>query len=253
MSRRHNAYLRAGACSAAVLAAGWAAAAVAQDAQVSLRTGIERTSGDYGGAQEVSDLYVPLTVIYERRRVDFRVTLPWLEVEFVDPATSSTHTESGLGDAILGLTVYDVLRSSDGSVAVDITNKVKLGTADERKGLGTGENDFSVQADIYKFLSRSALVASVGYRFRGEPAGHPIDDTWLVSAGGYYRFTNSTSGGLFLDYHQSSVPGLETSRELTASLSRRLAGGSRVQGYLVRGLNDTSPNWGAGLSFRVGL
>ena len=30
---------------------------------------------------------------------------------------------------------------------IDLTGKVKFGTADENKGLGTGENDYAVQAD----------------------------------------------------------------------------------------------------------
>ena len=78
-----------------------------------------------------------------------------------------------------------------------------------------------------------------------------IDDTWFLSAGGYYRFSDSTSGSLFLDYRQSSVPGNESIRELTASLSRRISGDWRIQGYLVRGLSDTSLDWGAGLSARI--
>jgi hypothetical protein len=251
MSLRQRASVRVVTGLVALLAPAWAADAIAQDGQLSFRTGIERTSGDYGSDQDLYDLYVPLTVLYERRRLGFRATLPYLEVEFTDSATSSTYTESGLGDVVLGLTVYDVFRSSDGSVVVDVTNKVKLGTADEQKGLGTGETDLSVQAEIYKFLDRSTLVASVGYKIRGEPATVTVDDTWLVSAGGYYHFSNSTSGGLFLDYRQSSVPGLESIGELTASLSRRLAGEWRIQGYLVRGLSDTSLDWGAGLSARL--
>jgi hypothetical protein len=246
-----RARLRLAACPVAILAAGWATVAVAQDGELALRSGIERTSGDYGGTQEFSDLYVPLTVLYERRKLGFRATLPWLEVEFADTATSSTYKESGLGDVVLGLTVYDVYRSSDGSVAVDLTNKVKVGTADEQKGLGTGETDLSVQADIYKFLGRSMLVATLGYKFRGEPDTFVIDDTWLAAVGGYYRFSNATSGGLFLDYRQSSVPGFEGISELTASLSQTLSDGLRVQGYLVHCLSDASLDWGAGLSLRL--
>lgn len=233
----------------AALSIGSAGSAFAQEGQLSLRTGVESTSGDYGGTQDLGDLYVPLTVLYESRRAAFRVTLPYVEVEFTDPA-GSTYTESGLGDVVLGLTVYDVFRSPDGSLALDLTGKLELGTADETRGLGTGETDFSIQADIFKFLGGSTLVASAGYKTRGEPANVTIDDTWLVSVGGFYHFSTSTSGGLFVDYRQSSVPGAGPIRELTASLSRRLAGRWRVQGYVVRGFSDTSLDWGAGLATR---
>jgi hypothetical protein len=244
---------RIAACAVAFIATAWAATALAQDGQLSLRAGIERVSGDYGSSEELSDLYMPLTVLYDGRRLGFRATLPYLEVEFTDAVTSLPYTESGLGDVILGLTVYDVLRSSDGSIVVDITNKLKLGTADELKGLGTGETDYSVQADIYKFFGRSTLVGSAGYKLRGEPAAVTIDDTWFMSAGSLYRFTDSVSGGLFLDYRQSSVPGNDSIRELTASISRRMAADWRIQAYLVRGLGDTSLDWGAGMSVRLDL
>ena len=179
--------------------------------------------------------------------------MPYLEVEFTDAVDASTYTQTGFGDVLLGLTFYEVLRSSDRSVAVDLTTKVELGTGDEEKGLGTGETDYAVQADLYKFLDRSTLVGSVGYKVRGEPANITIDNTWFVSMGGIYRFSTATSGGLFLDYRQSSVPGFESIRELTGSLSRDLDGPWRVQGYVVRGLSDTSLDWGAGLSVRTGL
>ena len=92
------------ACSVAIIAIGWATDVLAQDGQLSFRAGIERVTGDYGTSQEFGDLYVPLTVLYERPRLGFRATLPYLEMEFADPVTSSTYTESGIGDVVLGLT-----------------------------------------------------------------------------------------------------------------------------------------------------
>jgi hypothetical protein len=244
------AHAPAAAAFAVVVAVGLPTAAAAQEGELSLRIGVEQTSGDYGGTEDLEDSYVPLTVLYERERLAFRLTVPYLEVEFLDPIDFSTYTESGLGDVVLGLTAYDVFESSNQSVAIDLTGKVELGTADEEQGLGTGETDYSLHADIYKYLSKGALVVSAGYKIRGEPAGVTVDDTWLLSFGGLYRFSTAMSGGVFLDYRESSVPGLEAVRELSASLSRRLDDRWRLQGYLVRGLSDTSLDWGAGLSVR---
>ncbi len=248
MRRGLTAQLAAGLVAFGMI--GPAASVFGQEGRFAFRTGIEQTSGDYGGSRDFRDRYIPLTVLYERSRLAFRVTLPWLEVEFADPDGLSTFTESGLGDAVLGLTVFDVLGSTDGSLALDLTSKLKLGTADERKGLGTGETDYSLQADVYKFVGRSTLVVSAGYRLRGDTATLPLDDTWLLAAGGFYRLSSATSAGLFLDFRESSVPGYESIRELTASLSRSLAGQWRVQGYLVRGLSDTSLDWAAGVATR---
>ena len=236
----------------------WAATAssvvaLAQENGFAFRAGIERSTGNYGASQDLDDTYVPLTLLYDAERVSFRLTVPYLEIELADTLSadpSATYTESGLGDAIVGLTVYDVLRSSDGRTAVDFTGKVKLPTADEQQALGTGETDYTGQADVYRFLNRGLLVATLGYKLRGEPAGVVLDNSWFAGFGGLYRLNAKTNAGIFADYRESSIPGSDSIREVTLQLTRQLDGGSRVQIYLVRGLSDTTLDWGAGLSIR---
>jgi hypothetical protein len=65
-----------------------------------------------------------------------------------------------------------------------------------------------------------------------------------------YRFSDRTSGGLFLDYRESAVAGAVAIRELTASVSRQLNVPWRLQAYLVHGVSDASADYGAGLSIR---
>jgi hypothetical protein len=231
-------------------AAGPSAAAQASDGRVSLQAGVERISGDYGSDIDVQDLYVPVTVLFERGRLGFRATVPYLEVEFIDPVDSSTYTESGVGDVVLGLTVYDLKASRRDDWSVDLTAKIELGTADEARGLGNGETDYALLADVRRALDRGAFVASVGYKLRGEPAGVALEDGWLLAVGGLRRFSAATAGGIFLDYREASAPGAEAVREVTATLSRSLGNEWRIQGHVVKGLSDTTLDLGAGLSIR---
>lgn len=240
----------------ALAAAGFPAAAAAQSepsGRLSFRVGVEHASGDYGGTQTLNDLYVPVTVLYERPRLALRVTVPYLRIQFadVDPAGGTAKlTESGLGDAVAALTVYDVYRSRNRGVALDLTGKIKLATADETRGLGTGETDYSVQADVYKFFGRATLLGTVGYRIRGQPVGVVFDNSWLASTGVLYRIAERTEAGVFFDYRESAVPGAPAIRELALSLSQALRDRWRVQGYLVHGFSDTSPDYGLGFSLR---
>lgn len=230
---------------AAILAA---APAWPQDTPLSFSVGLEQASGDYGGNVDLADTYLPLTLRYETNRMSFRVTVPFLDVEFADPSGTETWSENGIGDVVLGLTVYDVIRSRDRNVAVDVTTKVKMGTADERKGLGTGETDYSLQADVYRFLRDGSLVASIGYRFRGAPSDVVLEDTWILYFGGFRRLAPRLTGGLLFDYRESSIPAFESIRSLTTTLSHRLDHGWYVQGYLAKGFSDSTPDWGAGFS-----
>ncbi len=241
---------------AALATAAFAAVAGAQSepsGRLSVRAGIEHATGEYAGSATLDDLYLPLSVIYERRRLALRVTVPYLRVQFadVDPAgDTAIVSESGLGDAVAALTAFDVFRSADRSVALDLTGKIKLATGDEARGLGTGETDYSLQADLYKFLGRATLLGTVGYRLRGQPPGITLDNSWLAAAGTLYRITSRTRGGLFFDYRQSAIPGAPAISELTLSLSRVLDAHWRMQGYLVHGFSDTSLDYGFGLSLR---
>jgi hypothetical protein len=227
---------------ALIAALGVPAGALAQSA-VRLDAGLEYTAGDYGGDVEYEDVYVPLTLTYELRRVDLRLTVPYLEVE-----TAADTTQSGLGDVIAGLTVYDVWRSADGTLALDFTAKVKLGTADETQGLGSGETDYSAQAGLFKAFGRGGLSTGVGYKSRGDTEFVELENAWFAYVGGLRSFSPRTQAGLFFDYREASIAGNDAVQELSAFIARRTASRWGFQVYLIKGLNDTSPDWGGGIA-----
>ena len=109
-----------------------------------------------------------------------RVWSPWLSVTAPEdtvitdpgaeplPGSGATVTDSGLGDVMGALTLYDLYVSDSADFVVDVTGKIKFATADEEKGLGIGENDYTLQFDAYKFFDRLSLQGTAGYRLRGE-------------------------------------------------------------------------------------
>jgi hypothetical protein len=67
----------------------------------------------------------------------------------VTTANGSITTQSGLGNVILGATRNACSKSASG-VLVNLTGKIKLGTASSPQGLGTGANDYKRQSEIYR-------------------------------------------------------------------------------------------------------
>jgi hypothetical protein len=116
---------------------------------------------------------------------------------------------------------------------MDLTGKVKFGTADVDKGLGTGENDYTVQADFYKFVDRFTWLGSVGYVFRGDPPAIDLNNAVKASLGGTCRFTPDVMAGLFFDYRESAIPGNDSIQELSGFVSRRLSV-NRIHGQQSR-------------------
>lgn len=248
------------AVSTATLLTVGAASAETNDAFVRLSTGMEYSSGTFGGTEDIDDLYVPVTASADVGRLNFRLTMPYLSVRAPEDTTeigddgqpvagSGTRvTESGLGDIVAGVTLYDVIDNRDLGLVVDLTGTVKFGTADVDKGLGTGENDYAVRFDAYKFFDRVILMGSLGYKFRGEPAGVELDDVLLGSVGGAYEVSSDTLVGVYYDYRQSALNDSDDIQELTGFASTRISESWSIEIYAFAGFTDSSPDWGGGVS-----
>lgn len=227
--------------------------------QIRLSTGIDFTSGDYGNTEDIEDTYVPLTVAVDRGRLGYRLIVPYLRVsspsDSVGAAAGSGAriTESGLGDIVGSVTLYDVISNRDRGIALDFTGKIKFATADEFKGLGTGEHDYSVQADFYRFLDQLTLLGSAGYKLRGDPVGLDLENVLFASVGGLYRFGRKTRLGLLYDYRESAFADGEAIREVTGFVSKQLNDKWRMQFYVLNGLSNSSPDWGAGILLKAAL
>jgi hypothetical protein len=218
---------------------------------VGIATGVNFASGKYGGDAEIEDIDVPLALSLDFERVAFTVKVPYLNVRTT--ADGITTNESGLGDISAGLTVFDVLSNHDLGLALDVTGAVKFGTADADKGLGTGEEDVSLYFDGYKFFENTALLASVGYRWRGSPADAPLNDVLLATVGASFRMEGGTQFGLTYDYRESAIAGLDDIREARGYASFPLGENWVLECHAFTGLTDSSADWGAGIGVATQL
>jgi hypothetical protein len=237
----------------------------AGDSGFSLAAGAEYSTGEYGGTSSVDEVFVPVTLAWNSRRLSSWLTVPYLSVRAPEGTVvegpdgqpvigeGPVRTQDGLGDIVAGLTVYDVLQLAGGDFALDLTGKVKFGTADEEQGLGTGENDYSLQADMYRFFDRLTIMGSVGYVLRGDPPGVDLDDSVFASLGATTAVTERTRCGVFYDYRQASLSGSDDPQQLSATVSSRVASRGWIQGYLGAGFGDSAPDWTVGLSVSGGF
>jgi hypothetical protein len=223
-----------------------------------LSTGLEHVSGSYGGESNIEEVYLPVTMNYISGSYGYGLTVPYLSVR-APSGTIITNsegkvvvgegpitTESGLGDITTRITFYDLLVSESLDMVVDASAKVKFGTADETKGLGTGETDYSLQTDIYKFFDGYYINASVGYKLRGDSSGLDFNNVWFGSVGANYRFSTHTKVGATFSYRQSSFENREAIQELSIFVSNRIDNSWGIQLYSFKGFSDSSPDLGAG-------
>ena len=234
----------------------WAAA------NLGISSGVDYTSGDYGSNDDIKDVYVPVSLLIDYDKLAFRITIPYLSVQAptgsttISPGNSvvlgtpgTSTTESGLGDITASMTVYDIITNRTSNFVMDSTIKVKAATADEDKGLGTGENDYSAQLDFYKYVNDLTWIAGVGYKLRGDPDDLNLNNVFFASLGASYRLSNVTRIGLIGDYRESALERGDVLKEISGFISHRLNSQWSLSGYLLTGLSDGSADWGTG--FRV--
>jgi hypothetical protein len=234
---------------------------------LSLGTGLHYSTGDYGTGVDTEIISVPLMARYERDRLILKLTVPWIEISggaSVIPgvgavtsnnprrrggagATATTDASaSGLGDTVASAT-YAVFYDSASRSGIDLTGRVKLPTADEDEGLGTGETDFGAQVDVYKAIDDITYFGGVGYTVLGDAPNLALkDDVWNINLGASYKIDSRDSAGLSYDWRQPLAASSSRLSEITAfwvhSFDRRWKG----QAYFLKGLSDGSPDWGVG-------
>lgn len=229
-----------------------------QNGKVSLSAGATYTSGDYGSHKTTEILYMPVSLKYRQKRWTFKLTIPYLKKtgpeniirdigQVSQSVVSRQGTHDGLGDIIFSAG-YRLFYFPKSKILLDLKGKIKFGTADESKGLGTGENDFSAATGLYKLLGAFTPYATVGRKFYGESSTIKLDDVFYGSTGVAYKVSKVMSFGVDLYLKQKTESSRTSTQQLTAFLNYKLDKNFKLQGYLIRGLSENTPDLGAGFS-----
>jgi len=240
-------------------------AALADDSS-GLSVGLDYSTGKYGGSDKTTIWYLPVTGKYSVDALTLKLTVSYLQItgpsnvvatgaEAVQlgPQTGGRSTHSGLGD-VIAVASYNVLDDRAHGLLVDVTGKIKFGTADDTEGLGTGKNDYAIQGDVTKSVTPSSSVfGTLGWKDLGDPPGVDFKNPWYATLGGAYKFTPETTGGLSYDYRQRVITGGGPINELMGFVTHKISTTTKLQGYLVKGFSTGSPEWGAGVVLNWGF
>lgn len=215
--------------------------------QTTVSLGVDYSQGDYGDPSISRSGVAQAGLKLEYEPVTVRVYVPLLVSDGVllDDAVGGTNgTEVGLGD-IIASAVYTWYPSSRTLPTIDVIAKVKLPTASSSKGLGTGETDVTLGAEVSQTFGVVTLFAGGAYRFKG---GGAFRDVLLATGGASVRFSQSLSAGVAYDFREASTGAVPDSHELSPFLSLRLSDHVKLTPYGVIGLSNGAPDWGVGSS-----
>lgn len=247
----------------------------------SIGTGANYSSGKYGTATTTDIWSVPFTAAYQADRWTFKVTVPYISIHGAgnvipgtgpvnntnplgrslgnplgggsNPGSGSTSTTtastsaSGLGDVVASAG-YTLFSSADRSFGLDLTGKVKFGTADVNKGLGTGQNDYGLSLDSYKVFGQWTPFGGVGWMSYGSSQYIKLKNGINANAGVDYRVASNDHVGMYYNYRQRIAVGGAPQSEVAAYWNHKFSDSFRLQSYALGGMANGSPDYGVGAS-----
>jgi hypothetical protein len=238
--------------------------AIAAKNKLTLSTGATYTTGDYGTSHDTDIYYLPLNAKFKSGQWTYKLTVPYLrktgqvnvlrEIGQVGITTVTTKrkTERGLGDVIASIK-HPVYYQPSLRLFVDITGSIKFGTADNDKGLGTGENDYSVKLGFYHLRGDLTPYATLGYKNYGDSSSIKLNDVFFGSTGFSYKLSEKLDAGINFSFKEKVSASSVSSRVLTLFATQKLGEQYKVQAYVLGGFGDSSPDQGAGFSISYGF
>jgi hypothetical protein len=91
------------------------------------------------------------------------------------------------------------------------------------------------------------LFGSLGYRFLGDPPGVNYDNVLYGTIGMSNKVGATTTLGFALDAQEAPLDDASSALDLSLFLTSQADAKTKVTGYVIKGLQDGSPDWGVGL------
>lgn len=257
---------RAGLLLALVLifgvSGGWSQSTPERD-HFQIKIGASYDRGDFGSAETTHVFYAPITFRYLGERFDLSVTPSVARVDTTggvrliegvptptgEPPSTIRDISTGAGDTTVRARMY-LLETETANVSPFV--KLKIPTAPDNLGLGTGKADLGFGVEVDKQIDRYLLFGDLSYTATGKPAGLPLRNRIGTSFGVGRRLSSSLLLSGMVDWRQSIVAGNANPTELVGVLAYRLNPQVTISPNIYAGLNDASPDVGFGveLAFR---
>lgn len=221
------------------------------------------STGDYGQNMDTSILYFPVSYTRTMGHWNLQVSVPRLEIsgagnvlvnvgglgrdDFDSLQGTASHTQRGMGDTLLSAT-YQMPALSPRAPFIDLGLELKLPTADENKGLGTGAYDYGLHVDLYQQWGQTTLFATLGYKFRGTSTlFNEMQDSAFVSLGFTRPLAERWSGGVIYDFREAASSNSRETHELLPYVSWAMGAQWTLMGYAVKGFTQDSADRAIGV------
>lgn len=216
--------------------------------------------GSFGGAGDVAFGTVTARCRWLSRRFEWRLSAPAVNLRSDEPVTivggepvpntGGRTSETGAGDLLAAGQVWAV-RGTAKRPWVAFLAEVKVPTADEDKGLGTGEVDIRYGIRLVQNIGRTSLFADASYTRMGDPDEIDLENVVRAGVGVAHPLGERHQFFALLENRTHPAPDRDDRIQLLIGDTARLGASRRIRlsTTILVGLSDTAADWG----FVIGL
>ncbi len=157
---------------------------------------------------------------------------------------------TGIGDTTIDLS-YRLMEEHGAVPEVSLHGGLKIPTADEDKGLGTGKVDYLLGVDVSRGIGPWTLEAGVTYNILGEPDEYELDNY----LSGYGEISNALAENLELAVQLSGAQAASDESEGELALGMQLRYDMEEIGEfsagVEKGLADGSPDYSVVIGYSI--
>lgn len=156
-------------------------------------------------------------------------------------------TNSGLGDIILRGRYYAV-EEREYVPLIALTARIKVPTASESQGLGTGALDHGYGVEMSKMIGEKWIsFLDGGYNFIGNPDGRDLQNQYWFDVGGGRYLTKSFLLSVYYEEYRSLVADRVNIRDFFFAFNYKASDAWRFNGGVTVGVSNSAPDYGVSL------
>jgi hypothetical protein len=232
-----------------------------------LLAGVEHVEGDVGEGLNYRTSFATTGVAMTKGRFSASASIPYISSTapqqviinqgglFGTPLLASNGSQTsqvkreGIGDLSLNAAYQLPVSGVDARIGAS----VKLPTASQQKGLGTGKVDYGVNGQLSKKMGSIVPFVGAGYTIIGEPDNFATRNILSGTAGSHLLFGKSSSLTASYSYEQSASSSIGDSQSINMGFGTNLTRSVRIGVDGALGLSDAAPDTRVGLKLRVGI
>lgn len=232
-------------------------------AELKTSLGLNYFQGEYDQDRTTKIMHSAFDARYRNFPWEVRLTLPWLKIDgyggidgngnIIGDGSGEHRVDTGIGDIPLKVSYYympnteqPLLKSS----FFKFSGQIKFPSADENKGLGTGEFDYTLETQWIKPMEHYTPFTTLGYTYVGKTSESILVNRWFYKVGTVYQWQKNFQSGIMYTYKQPSSKPRQSDQKLIGFFNWRLPESQwGIEGYTLAGLTNAAPDYAVGVSF----